>query len=103
MNGAINKMIEEQFGIGKVSEKLWFVMTDDRQNLAKQSLDEDGYFHPAILLEGFHGETKSDAVVAFRRCHNTQRIYGVVETIDEAKKVFSSAAIVHWNGTIIQG
>jgi hypothetical protein len=102
MDGVINRMIEEQFGTGKVSEKLWFVMTDDRKNLAKQPLDEDGRFHPAILLEGFHGETKIDAVVAFRRCYNTQRIYGVVETIDEAKKVFTYAPIVHWNGTIIQ-
>jgi hypothetical protein len=102
MQAAINKMIEEQFGIGKVSEKLWFVMTDDRQNLAKQPVDKDGYFHPAILLEGLHGETKTDALVNFRRCFNTQRVYGVVETIEEAKKVFTYAPIVQWDGTIIQ-
>jgi hypothetical protein len=103
MNGTINKMLEEQFGIDKAPEKLWIVMTDDRQNLAKLSVDKDGCFHPAILLEGFHGKTKVDAVVAFQRCHNTQRIYGVVETIDEAKRIFTHAIIVHWNGTIIQG
>jgi hypothetical protein len=102
MQETINKMLKEQFGIGKVPEKLWFVMTDDRQNLAKQPVDKDGRFHPAILLEGFHGETKTDAMVAFRHCFNTKRVYGVVETIEEAKKVFTYAPIVHWNGTIIQ-
>jgi hypothetical protein len=99
----LNRMIEEQFGIGKVSKKSWFVMTDDRQNLAKQPVNKDGFFHPAILLEGFRGETKVDAAAAFMSCHNTARIYGVVETIEEAKKVFTDAPIVHWNGTIIQG
>jgi hypothetical protein len=102
MEATINRMIEEQFGTGKVSQKVWFVMTDDRQNIAKQPLEEDGSFHPAILLDGYRGETRIDALVAFRRCHNTQRFYGVVETIEEAKKVFTYAPIVHWNGTIIQ-
>jgi hypothetical protein len=102
MQATINKMIEEQFGTKGVSEKVWFVMTTDRQNLAREPVGEDGRFFPAVMLEGVHGETSVDALVNFRRCFNTQRVYGVVETIEEAKKLMPDATIIDWNGKFIQ-
>jgi hypothetical protein len=102
MQATINKMIEEQFGTGKISKKVWLVMTTDRENLAGEPVDKEGYFHPAVMLEGIHGETSADALANFRRCFNTQRVYGVVETIEEAKKLMPDATIIDWNGKFIQ-
>jgi hypothetical protein len=102
MKEIINKMIEEQFGTSEVLKKLWFVMTDDSQNVAKLSVDEEVFFLPAVMLEGFRGNTAVDALVNFRRCHNSKRVYGVVETVEEAKKLMPDATIIDWNGRFIQ-
>ena len=51
MKETLNSMIKEQFGIGKVPEKLWYVMTQYLRNIANVPV-ENGRFHPAILLEG---------------------------------------------------
>jgi hypothetical protein len=95
-------MIEEQFGTKGVSEKVWLVMTTDRKNLARQPVDKEGRFTPAVMLEGIHGETAVDALANFRRCFNTQRVYGVVGTIEEAKKLMPDAPIIDWNGKFVQ-
>jgi hypothetical protein len=95
-------MIEEQFGIGKISEKVWFVMTADSQNIARQPVDKDGRFLPAVMLEGIHGETATEALANFYCCFNTKRVFGVVETIEEAKKLMPDATIIDWRGKFIQ-
>ena len=101
MKETLNSMIKEQFGIGKVPEKLWYVMTQDLRNLAKEPV-VNGRFHPAVLLEGVHGETKADALVSFRNCFRDKSVYAVVESIEEAKKIITCGTIVMWNGKIVQ-
>ena len=101
MNDTINAMIKEQFGTAGVSDKVWFVMTTDNSNIARVPVDESGRFHPAVLLEGIHGDTKADALMTFKRCfHKTA--YAVVETVEEAKKTMPYSTIIKWDGTFVQ-
>jgi hypothetical protein len=102
MEKSINKMVFEHFGTGKVSEKMWFIVTDDKQNIAKRPVDEEGCFHPAIMLRGIRSDTKVGAFASFRKCFNTQRVYGVVETTDEARRLMPDSTIIDWNGKTIQ-
>jgi len=100
MNQAVNSMIKEQFGTGGVSEKVWLVMTDDMSNIARQPV-KDGRFHPAVLLEGIHGETKADALMTFKRCFHRD-VYAVVETVQEALEILKYRPMVLWNGEMVR-
>jgi len=100
MNETINSMIKEQFGTKGVSEKVWLVMTDDMSNIARQPV-KDGRFHPAVLLEGIHGETKADALMTFKRCFH-RNIYAVVETVQEAMEISKYRPMVLWNGEVVR-
>jgi len=100
MSETVNALIKEQFGTSPVSEKVWLVMTSDMSNIARVPV-ENGRFHPAILLEGIHGETKVDALMSFKRCFHKD-FYAVVETIEEAKKLMPYSTIVNWDGKVVQ-
>ena len=100
MNETINSMIKEQFGTSGVSEKVWLVMTDDMSNIARQPI-RDGRFHPAVLLEGIHGETKADALMTFKRCFH-RKVYAVVETVQEALEILKYRPMVLRNGEMVR-
>jgi len=100
MNETLNSMIKEQFGTGPVPEKVWLVMTDDTNNMARQPV-ENGRFHPAIMLEGIHGETKADALITFKSCCH-RRVYAVVETVQEAMEKMKYGPMVMWNGKMVR-
>jgi len=100
MEQTVNSLIKEHFGTGPVSEKVWLVMTKDMSNIAKVPV-VNGRFHPAILLEGIHGETKVDALMSFKRCFHKDA-YAVVETVEEAKKIMPYSTIVNWDGRVVQ-
>jgi len=99
MNATVNSMIKEQFGTSGVSEKVWLVMTDDMSNIAKQPV-KDGRFHPAVLLEGIHGETKADALMTFKSCFH-QRVYSVVENVQEAMALMIGPMVFD-NGEVVR-
>jgi len=100
MNQTLNEMIEEQFATGPVPEKMWLVVTDDRFNKANVR-ERNGRFHPAILLEGIHSETKAGAAATCRRCFHTT-VYGVVETVEEAMELMKYGTMVLYTGEIIR-
>jgi len=99
MNETINAMLKEQFGIGEISKKTWFVMTDDIRNIAKVTV-RNGRFYPAILLEEIRGETKADALTTFKNCFRS-RVYAIVESVEEALNTMSGP-MIKWNGEVIR-
>jgi len=99
-NETIKELVKEQFGTGPISEKVWLVLTDDRNNMARQPV-ENGRFHPAILLEGIHNETAAGAAATVRRCMHG-RVYGVVETVQEAMEMMPNGPMVMWNGKMVR-
>jgi len=100
MYEALNSMIKEQFGTGPIPEKTWYVITDDTDNLANVPVT-NGRFHPAIMLSGVHSETKAGAAATYSRCCH-RRVYGVAETIEEAKEIMKYGTIILWNGRFVR-
>jgi len=101
MKEELNAMIQEHFGTGPISKKVWLVMTDDVDNTAGVRVT-NGRFHPAVYLSSIHGETAKDAAATFRRCYYGRRIYAVVSTVKEAKKILTNCTMIMWNGKIVR-
>ena len=98
----LNNLIKEQFGTKDVGDKLFWVLTDDLKNFGRNKLDENGCFLPDIMAYRITGNEKVDALITFKHCHPTRRVYAVFENLKEAKKIFPNMPIYQDDGKLIQ-
>jgi hypothetical protein len=80
-----NKAFNEQFGTKGVSDKIWFVLSDNKWFVPG---------HDGLVVSRIHGKTAREAEVNFMCLHRSHRCMGAFESFEAAQKAVPYSPLV---------